>query len=418
MPSGTDTQRLSRVEHSTRRLLPALLVLSTFALPAGAQELFTPGEWDQFRFGTRHLGWNPVESILSPSTVGGLVKRWSTSIPDTIFTSAAVANGRVYVGTLGGRLVALDASTGAVLWSHPPDALAGDTVWTSPAIADGVVYFAANRPWAVIYALDAATGQPLWTESPTLSIIISSPVVHEGVVYLAFNDHKVIALDAATGATKWTADAGSGMYASPAVAEGRLYVTVHNRGLLALDVLTGAQLWLAPMNGPQWSSPAAGKGIVYVGSRDDERVFAFNAATGAQVWSAPLGDWVHTSPAFANGILYGGANDGRLYAFDAFTGAPRWSRLLTPTGGIFSGPTVANGVVYATTGQGDGKLHALDAATGQPLFSAFVGDGDQSGDGEWVNASPTVANGVVYVGSYESEDSVVTAFGLPTTPRR
>ena len=393
---------------------PALLVLLALGLPAAAQEVLTPGEWDQFRFGTRHLGWNPHETVLSPSNVGGLVKRWSTPIGETTFTSAAVAGGRVYVGTLGGKLFALDAATGAILWSRPPDALAGDTVWTSPVVADGVVYFAANRPTAVIYALDAATGATLWSEGLTFSLMVSSPVVNEGVLYLAFNDHSIVALDAATGATRWTADAGAGMYASPAVADGRLYVTVHNRGLLALDAGSGAFLWLAPMAGPQWSSPAAGKALVYVGSRDDERLYAFHAATGATAWSAPLGEWVHTSPALANGMVYAGANDGRLSAFDANTGQPRWSRALAPTGGLFGGPTVANGVVYATSGQGDGKLYAVDALTGQPLFNAFVGDGDQSGDGEWVNASATVSGGAVYVGTYEGDDSVVSAFTLPT----
>jgi outer membrane protein assembly factor BamB len=413
MPSGTDTHRLSWLRSVRHRLLAALPVLLALACPVAAQELLPPGEWDQFRFGTRHLGWNPHETLLSPANVGGLVKRWSTPVPDTIFTSAAVADGRVYVGTLAGQLIALDAATGAVLWRRPPDALTGDTVWTSPAVANGVVYFAANRPTAVIYALDAATGATVWSATVNFSIIISSPVVSEGVLYLAFNDHSIVALDAATGATVWTADAGSGMYASPAVADGRLYVTVHNRGLLALDASSGAFLWLAPMAGPQWSSPAAGKGLVYVGSRDDQRVYAFHAATGATAWSAPLGDWVHTSPAVANGMVYAGANDGRLYAFDALTGQPRWTRPLAPTGGLFGGPTVANGVVYATSGLGDGKLYAVNAVTGQPLFSEFVGDGDQSGDGEWVNSSATVADGVVYIGTYESADSVVTAFALP-----
>ncbi len=411
MTSGTDTP-LARRAAACRALL--LLVFVTATIPAAAQEA---SDWAQFRFGTRHLGWNPSETILSPSNVGGLVRKWATPIGETIFTSAAVADGRVYVGTLGGRIFALDAATGAILWSRPPDALAGDTVWTSPAVADGVVYFAANRPWAVLYALDAATGATLWTASPTLSIIIASPVVTEGSMYLAFNDHSVIALDAQTGETRWTANAGSGMYASPAVADGRLYVTVHNRGLLALDPGNGAQLWLAPMAGPQWSSPAAGKDRVFVCSRDDERVFAFDGATGAQVWSTPVGDWCHTSPAFANGVVYVGANDGRLYALNAATGQQAWSQPLAPSGGIFGGPTVANGVVYAASGQGDGKLYAVHAGTGQPLFSAFVGDGDQSGDGEWVNASPTVAGGVVYIGSYEGDDSVVSAFGLPTTRR-
>ena len=57
---------------------------------------------------------------------------------------------------------------------------------------------AANRPLAVLYALDAATGATVWTASPNLSIIIASPTVADGVVYLAYNDHSIVALDAAS----------------------------------------------------------------------------------------------------------------------------------------------------------------------------------------------------------------------------
>jgi outer membrane protein assembly factor BamB len=416
MPSANGPRPTSSIPNG-RMVLSALIVLSAAAGAAHAQAP-AAGDWSQFRFGAQHLGVNPAETVLSASNVGGLVRRWSTVIGDTIFASPAVVDGRVYVGTLGGQLCALDAETGAVLWRRPVDALPGDTVWTSPAVANGVVYFAANRPFAVLYALDAATGATVWTASPNLSIVIASPTVADGVVYLAYNDHSIVALDAATGATRWTADAGAGMYSSPAVASGSLYVAVHNRGVLALDAGTGAQRWLAPMAGPQWSSPAVADRTVYVGSRDDERLYAFAAATGAPIWSAPLGAWVHSSPAVAGRRVYVGGNDGRLHARDARTGQQLWAAELAPSGGIFSGPTVANGVVYATSGQGDGKLYAVDAVTGQVLFNAHVGDGDQSGDGEWVNASPAVAHGMVFVGSYENEDSVVTAFGLPQTVTR
>jgi outer membrane protein assembly factor BamB len=386
-----------------------LFLVSILSEPCAAQEA---GDWTQFRFDAAHSGFNHVS--LSASNVAGLKRRWTTVVGQTVFASAAVVEGRVYVGTLDGRLRALDAETGAHLWSHPDDALTGDAVWTSPAVASGIVYFAANRPdLAVIYAVDAATGAEIWTAAPSLSILVASPAVAEGVVYFAFNDHSVKALDAATGAQIWTADAGGGMYASPAVADGRVFVSVHNRGLVALDSSDGHELWIGPMPGPQWSSPSVVGGRVFVGSRDDQRVYAFDASSGATLWTATTGGWVQSSPAVAFGKVYVGSNDGKLYALDESSGGVVWSTPLAPTGGIFAGPTVANQVVYATSGQGDGRLYAVDARTGTILKRALVGDGDQTGDGEWVNASPTVANSTVYVGSYESGDSVIVAFGLP-----
>jgi outer membrane protein assembly factor BamB len=55
-----------------------------------------------------------------------------------VFSSPAVANGVVYVGSGlngNGNVFALNARTGAKLWSYATDA-----VQSSPAVANGVVY--------------------------------------------------------------------------------------------------------------------------------------------------------------------------------------------------------------------------------------------------------------------------------------
>ena len=52
-----------------------------------------------------------------------------------MFSSAAVADGVVYVGSDDGNLYALNASTGAKVWSY----FTRDGVSSSPAVANGVV---------------------------------------------------------------------------------------------------------------------------------------------------------------------------------------------------------------------------------------------------------------------------------------
>ena len=47
-----------------------------------------------------------------------------------------------------------------------------------------------------VYALDAATGHLRWAYT-TGNIVISSPAVAGGTVYIGSEDHKVYALDAA-----------------------------------------------------------------------------------------------------------------------------------------------------------------------------------------------------------------------------
>jgi outer membrane protein assembly factor BamB len=53
-----------------------------------------------------------------------------------------VANGVVYLGSADNNVYALDASTGALLWSYPTGA--DNAVGSSPAVANGVVYVSAG----------------------------------------------------------------------------------------------------------------------------------------------------------------------------------------------------------------------------------------------------------------------------------
>ncbi|MDO9325673.1 MAG: PQQ-binding-like beta-propeller repeat protein, partial [Methanoregula sp.] len=60
--------------------------------------------------------------------------------------------------------------------------------------------------------------------------------------------------------------------------------------------------------------------------------------------------------AYADGVVYFGDLNGTLYALDAKTGALRWN--FTAGGYIWSSPSVSNGVVYFSGG--DGYLYAVE----------------------------------------------------------
>ena len=90
-----------------------------------------------------------------------------------------VANGVVYIssgnGAASNSTYALNATTGAILWSV--DLKGGNG--SSPAVANGVVYLGTAN--GIMYALDASTGAALWSDK--LVGTLTSPVVANGVVY-------------------------------------------------------------------------------------------------------------------------------------------------------------------------------------------------------------------------------------------
>jgi outer membrane protein assembly factor BamB len=136
------------------------------------------------------------------------------------------------------------------------------------------------------------------------------------------------------------------------------------------------------------SSPAVVDGIAYVGS-DDGRLWAFDAATGAVVWSRATEGQVRSAPGVDGGLVIVGSSDGTVRAFDAFSGEPRWSY---PLGGtITAAPLILDGVVYI--GSRGGTFVALERDTGSLLWR-------QKPWSVWASAS--AGAGKVYVASDQS----------------
>ena len=297
--------------------------------------------------------------MLSVNSVGGLQLLWKNPIgkyQNAIESSPAVVNGVIYFGSDDGNVYALNASTGAKLWSFSTGSAAA--LYVSPAVANGVVYIGSFD--ANMYALNASMGTKLWSYN-TGGAVSSSPAVVNGVVYFGSTDSNVYALNAGTGAKLWS------------------YAT----GTEILD-----------------TSPVVANGVVYFGS-EESHVYALNAGTGVVLWSSAI-SMNSSSPAVANGVVYIGSADGNLYALNASTGAKLWS--YATHGNIGSSPAVANGVVYISSQVGN--LYALNASTGAKLWSYAIGIGG--------NSSPTIVDGVAYIrdGSQTVGPGNTYAFGL------
>jgi outer membrane protein assembly factor BamB len=108
----------------------------------------SPADWTEFHRDNMQR-WNPYETVLGVGNVGGLQLKWK-SIPignaqdgSNIESSPAVVNGVVYVGSdTSGSMYALNASTGAQLWSaFLPD---GAPLFSSPAVANGGWFMSAS----------------------------------------------------------------------------------------------------------------------------------------------------------------------------------------------------------------------------------------------------------------------------------
>jgi outer membrane protein assembly factor BamB len=181
-------------------------------------------DWTEFHRDNMER-WNPYETVLGVNSVGSLQLKWKNSIGAYtggfgFHSSPAVVNGVIYFGSDDGNVYALNASTGATLWS----VATGSEVRSSPAVANGVVYTASSGAMLIppaVFALNANTGAPLWSYL-TAQNVVSSPAVVNGVVYIASGDPTsgsgtVYALNASTGALLWSLSRPAAVESSPAV---------------------------------------------------------------------------------------------------------------------------------------------------------------------------------------------------------
>jgi outer membrane protein assembly factor BamB len=94
----------------------------------------------------------------------------------------------------------LQASDGALLWTHPTAAQ-----WFGIPLATGNVIIG-NADDNKTYALDAKTGQEVWS-AQTHGSPRARMASWEGTVFVGGIDH-LTALDLRNGAIKWSADVG------------------------------------------------------------------------------------------------------------------------------------------------------------------------------------------------------------------
>jgi outer membrane protein assembly factor BamB len=127
---------------------------------------------------------------------------WSTAVGGAVKASPAYDKGTVFVGDYGGRMTALRASDGRVVWT----ASAGDSIYGTAAVAFGRVF--AGDLGGGFHAWDESTGNSDWSTS-TGGYVYSAATAAKTPdtppsVYFGSYDGTVYALNARTGAQRWS----------------------------------------------------------------------------------------------------------------------------------------------------------------------------------------------------------------------
>jgi outer membrane protein assembly factor BamB len=189
--------------------------------PASVSNLCVANSAIYFQLDGKLYGFGQNGSPLWPS-----LPLHDFNIEETSVSTPAYADGLVFVGTNDGKLLAVNAATGAISWSIQLATGNFAPIQSSPAAAGGFVFIGA--PDGYCYAFTAATGSLAWKTqlinlatynqklfSPDYFAEMGTPLVANGRVYLQAGannfwshtlDGLLFALDASTGKQLWKVD--------------------------------------------------------------------------------------------------------------------------------------------------------------------------------------------------------------------
>lgn len=365
------------------------------SIDAVSEALTDATTWQQAGSTSQRAHVNGYEKTIGRTNASSLEQRWSAGATGP--TSAAVIAGRVYTGAFDGTVRALDAETGATVWTTQVD---GGAYYT-PAVGYGRVFVTAGN---ALHVINASTGNVVYRVEHDTSVGYTAPLLADGKVIVrdaagklhaydpkaAVPTSPIFTIDAqasagpsfgrgflyvptstgrvaaystsgctATCTPAWETEIHGVSYFAPALWPPRLVLTVHgDDGAVytkALDAMTGAILWESPLWGASdATAPAMGYGNAYVGLVGANELWAIRLTDGVMAWKAPLAADTSDTPAVANQVVYipSGSTTGHLQGFSTSCtttlGGTCTALVDLPIDPFGLSPSIANGRIYAS----------------------------------------------------------------------
>jgi polyvinyl alcohol dehydrogenase (cytochrome) len=373
---------------------------------------------------------------LPVDAISRLELKWTFAYPASVRARSfpTFAYGALYVGSQNGAVYALDAKSGCIRWTFETSAEVRTPIVVPSAPGKLKRAFFGDIVGRV-YAVDATTGKMLWRErvDPHPSATITgAPVYFEGSVYVPVSSLEeatvsptypccsfrgsVVAFDAATGTRRWQryvideephevgqtatgtkifAPSGAAVWNTPSVdaKRGLLYIGTGNNytgpadarsnAMIALDLKSGRIVWAWQVSsGDAWnvgcmiglqscpahSGPdfdigsgiifgraASGAELLFAGSKSGTAVALDAARPDAALWTRRVG-----RGSIQGGIQFGMAFDGK--------------RLYVPIADMGNAMDDSQKARLAAAGPARPGLYALDASDGKILWEAPADD--------------------------------------------
>ncbi|MGQ9659485.1 MAG: outer membrane protein assembly factor BamB [Thermochromatium sp.] len=286
-----------------------------------------------------------------------------------LYLVPALAEARLYVADARGRVVALAADSGRLLWQRET----GLAFSGGPDVAGERLVLGTSQ--GELVALSTRDGHELWRAQLGSEVLSVPRLGFAGQVFVHTLNDSLHGLDAATGQSQWRIDypppvltlRGS---STPALTENGIIVGLSGGKLVKLDPKDGLPIWEVTVTRPSGRSelaritdidadPVVVGSTVYVGAYHGD-LAAVDHELGQILWRRELS--VHAGLVADGDGLYVTDAEDRVWGAEMADGAGRWSqdqlryrRLTAP----------ARLGEWLVVGDGEGYLHLLDRRDGR-----------------------------------------------------
>lgn len=339
---------------------------------------------------------------------------WRTEIPRGGYNSPVIHGNCIYFSGADEQereLYCYDLHTGKQLWS-----LAATHIPGSPAqlpkttedtgLAASTVVTNGKQVCAIFATGDLlcadTDGKQLWAKNLGVPDnhygYASSLLIHGNLLIIQYdnaNSPKVLALDIATGAERWSRSRTEKVtWSSPIIAhvnnQSQL-VLMGNPAITAYNPSNGEQLWRVEcLTGEVGASACSAAGIIY-GASEYSKLVAINGTDGSVLWKSDEFLPEVASPVATKDHVYIATSYGIVAAFDSQSGEMTTYRELNAE--FYSSPMLVEGKIYLFSN--DGKMHIFSANGDLPLLSSFE-------TGERTFATPAFTDGKMVVRTEQS----------------
>lgn len=277
----------------------------------------------------------PPVALLALSNEFSVTRQWSTqpgsgALEQYLQLTPAMANGKIYLADVKGRVDAVDYQSGQTIWNHE----------TGIAFSSGIA-------------------------------------IADNLLLVGTSQGEIIALDIATAEVRWRNRVNSEILATPQFSKGIVVVRCVDGSLFGFSLKTGERLWFNEQRTPALSlrgtsAPVIAGDMVLAGY-DTGKLIAYNLQSGNLLWQVTIAASqgrtdlermidIDGDPIVIDDVVYVVAFQGRLAAVQLGSGRILWTRDLDS----YVGMSIDAYRIYLTSS--DGVVWALDRNNGSTLW--------------------------------------------------